>query len=387
MIGVATRALTAGGSPVAAPAPEPEPARATLLGLDGLAKTFAGTVAVHPVSLDIAPGEFVTLLGPSGCGKTTLLRMIAGLEQPTEGAIRVAGRDVTSLRPEHRPFNMVFQSYALFPHLDVYDNVAYGLRAGGTAEREIATRVGSALAMVGLQAHAHRQVDQLSGGMSQRVALVRAIVNQPKVLLLDEPLAALDLQLRKRMQIELRALQERIGTTFIHVTHDQEKALVLSDRVVLMQAGRIVQVGTPEEVYHRPKTRFVAAFIGDTSLIACSILRHTGRSVEASFGDGQRRQFDFYGDGPLAVGSAGFVSLRPQHLALVPKGQGVFSGSITGVVFTGAATDYLVLPERGPSVRVRGRPDQSLRRGEEVGVGIEPGAGVFVAAGDGPDDV
>ncbi len=357
--------------------------RAPLLRLDGIGKCFGSVAAVHPVTLDIAPGEFVTLLGPSGCGKTTLLRMIAGLEQPTAGNILVAGRDVTALRPERRPFNMVFQSYALFPHLDVFDNVAYGLRAAGADEREIASRVGAALAMVGLQAHARRQVDQLSGGMSQRVALVRAIVNQPQVLLLDEPLAALDLQLRKRMQIELRAIQERIGTTFIHVTHDQEEALVLSDRVVLMEAGRIVQVGTPQEVYRHPGTRFVAEFVGDTSLVACTAQRAVGHVVETIFANGKFRSFEFYGAGSVEPATAGFVSLRPQHLKLVPWGAGVFAGTIASIVFTGAATDYVVAIEGGGTVRVRGSEDRLRRRGEQVGVEIAADSGVFVRAREG----
>ncbi len=360
----------------------PDAAGVPLLRLRGLEKSFGGTAAVHPVTLDIAPGEFVTLLGPSGCGKTTLLRMIAGLERPTAGSIEVAGRDVTGLRPERRPFNMVFQSYALFPHLDVFDNVAYGPRASGVGEREIAARVAAALAMVGLQAHAHRPVDLLSGGMSQRVALVRAIVNQPQVLLLDEPLAALDLQLRKRMQIELRTIQERIGTTFIHVTHDQEEALVLSDRVILMQAGRIVQVGTPREVYRRPKTRFVAEFIGDTSMVACTLKRRVGHTVEVAFATGKHRAFDFYGDGGVEPGAPGFVSLRPQHLALVPPGSGAFAGTIAGVVFTGAATDYVVAIEGG-GVRVRGGDDRRRARGEEVGVEIAADCGAFVRADEG----
>ncbi len=382
MISLVARTMTE----VDRPAPRLTPlgqTSAPVLRLDGLAKSFGTAVAVHPVTLDIAAGEFVTLLGPSGCGKTTLLRMIAGLEQPTAGKILVADRDVTALRPERRPFNMVFQSYALFPHLDVFDNVAYGLRAVGTDEREIAARVGSALAMVGLQAHARRQVDQLSGGMSQRVALVRAIVNQPQVLLLDEPLAALDLQLRKRMQIELRAIQERVGTTFIHVTHDQEEALVLSDRVVLMQAGRIVQVGTPQQVYRQPSTRFVAEFVGDTSLVNCTVRRASSRTVEVTFRNARQRSFDFFGRGAVAASSAGLVSLRPQYLALTTCGTGDFAGTITGVVFTGAATDYIVAIEGGETVRVRGVEDRPLERGEAVGVEITAGSGVFVRAEDG----
>jgi ABC-type Fe3+/spermidine/putrescine transport system ATPase subunit len=215
------------------------PQSAGFLRLDGIAKTFGAHAAVHPVSLTIAEGEFITLLGPSGCGKTTLLRIIAGLEPPSAGRIHVAGRDVTRLSPERRPFNMVFQNYALFPHLSVFDNVAYGPRCAGVPEAEVMRRVAAGLDMVQLGAHAARPVDQLSGGMSQRIALIRAIVCEPQVLLLDEPLAALDLQLRKRMQVELRAIQERIGTTFIHVTHDQEEALALSDRIVLLRSGQI----------------------------------------------------------------------------------------------------------------------------------------------------
>ena len=354
---------------------------ARFLSLEAVAKHFGAQVAVHPTSLDIKAGEFVTLLGPSGCGKTTLLRMIAGLEQPTSGRILIDGEDVTALKPEHRPFNMVFQSYALFPHLNVFDNVAYGLRAAGMAEPAIAERVKGALTMVGLDKYVQMAVDQLSGGMSQRVALVRAIVNEPKVLLLDEPLAALDLQLRKRMQMELRAIQERIGTTFIHVTHDQEEALVMSDRVVVMQAGRIVQVGPPHDIYHFPRTRFVAEFVGETSLLACRIEAADRDLIDVALTNGARRRFPYYGAAACEPGGAGLVSLRPQHLRLVAPGAGLIDGRISNIVFTGAATDCLVALDSGGQLRVTmAAGEAGQERGERVGVDALAGCGVLVPA-------
>lgn len=359
------------GSPVAEAAPP-------ILEIRGVSKAFGAHQAVHPLDLDIRSGEFVTLLGPSGCGKTTLLRMIAGLEVPTTGRLTSRGEDVTRLRPERRRFNMVFQSYALFPHLDVYENVAYGLRAKGMAEAEIAQRVEAALAMVGLAGHRSHAVEALSGGMSQRVALVRAIVNEPHILLLDEPLAALDLQLRKRMQLELRAIQQRLGTTFVLVTHDQEEALVMSDRIVVMNAGRVEQVGTPRDIYRRPGSRFVAEFIGETSLVSCRIERTGAKGVEVSLANGARGEFEcFCGDG-LAPGDGGAVSLRPEDASLVAPGEGLFRGRVTNVVFTGAATRLTIAVDPGFELRVSAGPDCTLTPGEEVGVALAPGAGVFV---------
>jgi spermidine/putrescine transport system ATP-binding protein len=363
----------------------PSPAAApTLLSLVGVTKRFGEHVAVRPVDLDIAAGEFVTLLGPSGCGKTTLLRMIAGLEEPSGGRIVVDGRDITAVRPERRPFNMVFQSYALFPHLDVFDNVAYGLRAAGMAEEAVAVRVRAALAMVGLETQGRKAVDQLSGGMSQRVALVRAIVNEPKVLLLDEPLAALDLQLRKRMQVELRAIQERIGTTFIHVTHDQEEALVMSDRIVVMQAGDVVQVGAPRDVYQHPRTRFVAEFVGETALLDCIVEAEAGPQVTVRFPNGHSRTFLHYGLPGLEPGAAGLVSLRPQHLALTAPGEGLFDGHVANVLFTGTTTEIVVDLVTGGRVRAQLSPSDNARRGSAVGLRALPGCGVFVRAEDKP---
>jgi spermidine/putrescine transport system ATP-binding protein len=239
-----------------------------LLSLQALGKRFGGYQALDGISLDVRQGEFIALLGPSGCGKTTLLRAIAGFQTPDSGRIAIEGQDVTQLPPYRRPLNTVFQQYALFPHMRVLDNVAYGPRRQGVSRDEAASRSREALAMVGLENFCERYPRELSGGQQQRVALARAIVNRPKLLLLDEPLSALDMKLRKRMQLELKHLQERLGIAFVFVTHDQEEAMTMADRIVVMNAGRIEQVGTGIEIYHRPATRFVTEFIGDANMIA-----------------------------------------------------------------------------------------------------------------------
>jgi spermidine/putrescine transport system ATP-binding protein len=234
-------------------------------------KRFGGLVAVDDLSLDLGRGEFFTLLGPSGCGKTTTLRMIAGFERPSSGEIRIEGDDVAQLPPHKRPTNTVFQSYALFPHLSVEDNVAFGLKRKKVPREEIKQRVAAELERVGLAAEGKRRPAQLSGGMQQRVALARALVNLPKVLLLDEPLGALDLKLRKGLQIELKRIQRDVGITFVYVTHDQEEALTMSDRIAVMNRGRVEQVGGPEEVYNCPATTFVAGFIGVSNLMPATV--------------------------------------------------------------------------------------------------------------------
>ena len=237
-----------------------------------VSKRFGDLLAVDDLNLTLGSGEFFTLLGPSGCGKTTTLRMIAGFERPSTGEIRIEGTDVAGLPPHRRPTNTVFQSYALFPHLSVADNVAFGLRRKGVKKAEIATRVAAELERVGLAAEARRRPSQLSGGMQQRVALARALVNLPKVLLLDEPLGALDLKLRKGLQVELKRIQREVGITFVYVTHDQEEALTMSDRIAVMNRGKVEQIGTPEEVYDRPATTFVAGFIGVSNLIPATVV-------------------------------------------------------------------------------------------------------------------
>jgi spermidine/putrescine transport system ATP-binding protein len=239
--------------------------------LVGLRKQFGEVAAVDGVHLEIAAGEFFSLLGPSGCGKTTTLRMIGGFELPTDGRILLGGEDITSAPPERRPVNMVFQSYALFPHLSVFENVAFGLRRRRTPEAEVRHRVDGALELVRLGGYGARRPDQLSGGQQQRVALARALVNRPQVLLLDEPLGALDLKLRRELQVELKRVQLEVGITFIYVTHDQEEALALSDRIAVMDRGRVEQLGTPEELYDAPRTRFVAGFIGTSNLLSGTV--------------------------------------------------------------------------------------------------------------------
>ena len=357
---------------------DPVTTRDPILSIEGITKSFGDHLALHPTSLRVDSGEFVTLLGPSGCGKTTLLRIIAGLETPTAGSLTTGGQDVTRRRPEHRPFNIVFQSYALFPHLNVFENVAYGLRAAGRDDRTVAAKVDAALEMVGLAAYRGRAVEELSGGMSQRVALVRAFVNEPRVLLLDEPLAALDLQLRKRMQIELRAIQRRLGTTFILVTHDQEEALVMSDRIVVMQAGKVAQVGRPMDVYRHPVSRFVASFIGETSLVPCRIERERAGTVDVELANGARASFATYSD-PGRRNDSGFVSLRPEELLLVPVEEAMFRGVVTNMVFTGPTSRLTIAVPPDIEISVTTTREDGCLPGDEVGLGVAPGSGVFLA--------
>jgi len=278
-----------------------------------LEKRFREVRAVDGVSLEIHTGEFFSLLGPSGCGKTTTLRMIGGFELPTGGRILLRGRDVTDAPPDKRPVNMVFQNYALFPHLDVGDNVAFGLKRRSVAKPEIARRVGAALELVNLTGYERRKPNQLSGGQQQRVALARALVNEPDVLLLDEPLGALDLKLRRRLQLELKRIQAEVGITFVYVTHDQEEALTMSDRIAVMHAGRVEQLGTPEELYERPTSRFVADFIGTTNLLHGEIVGETGGGTDIRLDSGELCRVRA---GAGTVGGAIDVSLRPESIRL-----------------------------------------------------------------------
>jgi len=239
--------------------------------VDRLVKNYGAVTALADVSLAIRRGEFIALLGPSGCGKTTLLRVVAGFVEPTSGEIRINGRSMTGVPPNLRPVNTVFQQYALFPHMTAFENVAFGPRRQWLAASDIASRVKDALAMVGLEGLGQRYPRELSGGQQQRVALARAIVNRPEVLLLDEPLGALDLKLRKRMQVELKRLHQQLGMTFLFVTHDQEEALAMADRIAVMREGAIVQLGSGTEIYRNPATRYVADFIGEANLISCHV--------------------------------------------------------------------------------------------------------------------
>jgi spermidine/putrescine transport system ATP-binding protein len=316
-------------------------------------KRFGEVVAVDDLSLELGRGEFFTLLGPSGCGKTTTLRMVAGFEQPDAGEIRIEGEDVAGLPPHRRPTNTVFQSYALFPHLSVEANVAFGLKRKKIAKGEIADRVRAELERVGLAAEAKRRPAQLSGGMQQRVALARALVNLPKVLLLDEPLGALDLKLRKGLQVELKRIQREVGITFVYVTHDQEEALTMSDRIAVMNRGRIEQVGTPEDVYERPATTFVAGFIGVSNLMPATVLGsgavrlQSGTEIAAETGG-------------LSAGERCAAVVRPEKLRVEAAGGGPASSNgmpqVEGVVesslYLGTATQIVVGLEEGVRMTV-----------------------------------
>src|SRR3954451_3563135 len=258
------------------------------IALTRVSKSFAGAAAVDDITLEIAEGEFFSLLGPSGCGKTTTLRMIAGFETPDAGRVVLRGTDVTTVPANRRPVNMVFQQYALFPHMSIYDNLAFGLRVKRVPRAEHAARIGELLHMVSLEGYEKRRPRQLSGGQQQRVALARALVNRPAALLLDEPLGALDVKLRKQMQLELKRIQNELGTTFVYVTHDQDEALAMSDRIAVMNKGRVEQIGEPREIYEHPKTAFVADFIGSLNALEFTVHELVGGFVVMRLGEGGR---------------------------------------------------------------------------------------------------
>ena len=308
-----------------------------LLELRSLTKRFGDFVAVDGISLSIASGEFLTLLGASGSGKTTTLRMIAGFEPPTSGEILMDGDDISPLPPYKRDINTVFQQYALFPHMSVRQNVEYGLRMKRVPKKERATRVGQALEMVQLDQLGARSPRQLSGGQQQRVALARALVNRPRVLLLDEPLGALDLKLRKGMQLELKHLQTGLGITFVYVTHDQEEALTMSDRVVLMRQGRIAQVGTPRDLYDRPASRYVADFIGETNLLGGTVVESRNGEASLRIGVDVLRGLS---DGMLETGREAWLAVRPEAIAVRPPeglgGGNVVSATVKEAVYAGS---------------------------------------------------
>ncbi|GLW51321.1 polyamine-transporting ATPase [Streptomyces sp. NBRC 14336] len=311
--------------------------------LDGVSKQYADSYAVHHLDLDIESGHFFSLLGPSGCGKTTTLRMIGGFSDPTDGSVLLAGEDVTDLPPNKRNVNTVFQSYALFDHLSVADNVGFGLRRKGVPTTEIRKRVGEMLDLVQLGAFADRRSRTLSGGQRQRVALARALVNRPAVLLLDEPLAALDLKLRRQMQVELKQIQREVGITFVFVTHDQDEALTMSDRIAVMNAGRVEQCGTPEDIYEHPSTGFVASFMGTSNLMT-----GTYRDGKVALEKGPDLPV---GDRTgIADGNAVSVSVRPEKIWLsdFEPGMAKLSGVIRETVYSGPTTTYLI--ELAPGV-------------------------------------
>jgi spermidine/putrescine transport system ATP-binding protein len=311
-----------------------------------VSKRFGGFTAVDDLSLVVPSGSFFALLGPSGCGKTTTLRMVAGLEQPTEGQIKLGSKDITTLRPYKRPINTVFQSYALFPHLDVFENVAFGLRRSGVKGKEVESRVTEMLELIELSHLANRKPGQLSGGQQQRVAVVRALVNRPHVLLLDEPLGALDLKLRRQMQIELKRIQSEVGTTFVHVTHDQEEAMTMADTIAIMNQGVIEQMGAPEEMYELPKTAFVANFLGQSNLVEGRVSTSEGENLVVDVPGGQVRVMK-----SRATDHTGsvVVGVRPEKMWVVANSEHEVENSVRGEVidvsFTGVSIQYTIESE------------------------------------------
>lgn len=313
--------------------------KSVIVSIKGLSRSFGDVRAVAGVDLDIYEGEFITLLGPSGSGKTTVLRMIAGFEKPDSGTIDLAGKDVSQLPPYERDVNTVFQDYALFPHMNVISNIEYGLKVKGVAKEECSARALEALKQVRLEGYGERKPSQLSGGQRQRVALARALVNRPSVLLLDEPLGALDLKLREQMQIELKELQREVGITFIFVTHDQEEALTMSDRIAVFNNGKIEQLGTPREIYENPVSSFVSEFVGQTNKIVM---------------DGTR------------------INIRPESVSVSKSkasGNRSLPGNLRDVIFVGAITRYLVDTSCGPVISVV--PEGDLKVGDAVTVSWE----------------
>ncbi len=351
--------------------------------LSRASKRFGTVTAVDAVSLDIRRGEFFSLLGPSGCGKTTTLRLVAGLEEPDDGDVRLLGEVVNRRRPYERPVAMVFQNYALFPHLDVRRNVAFGLEQRRVPADRIRERVRRALGLVRLDpdTYARRMPSQLSGGQRQRVALARALVIEPAILLLDEPLGAIDLKLRKEMQLELKALNRQLGITFVYVTHDQEEALTMSDRIAVMNQGRVAQVGTPAEIYENPRTAFVADFIGECNFFDGTVAERDGALATVAREDGLR--FRIPAVNGVAPGRAVRIAVRPEWHDVwrpdeVPPAENALPGVVRDVVYLGETVHVLVRLPEGADARVALRNEGQLtkpvpwRAGDQVAVGWRP---------------
>ena len=346
---------------------------ATSIRLDRVVKSFGDVRAVDDLSLEIREGEFLSLLGPSGCGKTTTLRMLGGFEEPTSGTIFFGDVDVTDLPPHRRDVNTVFQSYALFPHLSVADNIAFGLRRKGVSKSDAADRVGEMLTLVDLEGRGNRKPNQLSGGQQQRVALARALVNHPKLLLLDEPMSALDAKLRKTMQLELKRIQTQVGITFLYVTHDQEEAMTMSDRIVVMNRGRIEGIGTPRDVYEQPGTEFVATFLGASNLLAGTLETGAGEFVTTQHAYGTFRSPA--NRVPAGLGRSVKVGVRPEKIQLhavgtVPDSSlNSLSGRVLVSTFTGVGNQYVVAAPHGEEFVVYAQNSGQAyvpRSGEEV---------------------
>lgn len=353
-----------------------------IVSLTSLSKSYDSEYALQPTSLNVQDGEFLTLLGPSGCGKTTLLRLLAGFETPDSGEIRLNGRLVNHLTPDQRHVNMVFQSYALFPHMTVFDNVAFGLRCQGTPEHHITARVNEVLRMVKLSELAERKPDKLSGGQQQRVAMARAVVNEPQVLLLDEPLSALDYHLRRTMQVELKALQRRLGITFIMVTHDQEEALSLSDRIVVMNHGYVEQIGTPRDIYEEPVNLFVAQFVGVANILSKKVLAANDKTIEVDVAD---TRVHFINRHHFRAGDLVNIVIRPEDIKVwnvrevsAQSEHEYVPATVEEVIYKGSTVDLIVTLSDGQQISATeffDEDDDALEYeiGEKVLIEWQPG--------------
>ena len=332
-----------------------------LIELKGISKNFGDTQVLRNVDLYIRKKEFLTLLGPSGCGKTTMLRIIGGFEFPTEGKVLFEGKDITDVPPYRRRVNTVFQKYALFTHMNVFDNIAFGLKLKKMGKQEIARRVGRMLELVNMEGYEKRWADSLSGGQQQRIAIARALVNEPEVLLLDEPLGALDLKLRKNMQLELKAMQQELGITFIYVTHDQEEALTMSDTIAVMSGGRIHQIGDPKKIYDEPKNAFVADFIGESNILPGvmpedDVVEMAGQKFPCvDEGFGKNEEVD--------------VVVRPEDIMVLGQDVGMLTGTVESVIFKGVHYEMMILAG-GYRWKVHSTAMQPV--GSEVGLSIVP---------------
>ncbi|WP_432931269.1 ABC transporter ATP-binding protein [Microbispora sp. CA-135349] len=368
--------------PGAAVAAAPVSGDVPAIELDNVVKEYVshGEVvrAVKGVSLAIAEGEFFSLLGPSGCGKTTSMRMIAGFEDPTQGVVRLHGEDVTNVPPNKRDINMVFQSYALFPHMNVWDNVAFGLKRKKVPDAEIKRRVGEILEVVDLVGREKRRPKEMSGGQQQRVALARALVNRPRALLLDEPLGALDLKLRQAMQIELKRIQREVGITFVYVTHDQSEALTMSDRIAVMNDGLVEQLADPREIYERPASKFVAGFIGTSNLLSGTVQQVGGDTAVLAIGQSDRILIP--ADGTLSAGQSVDLTVRPEKIKIAkdqPEGDlSVVRGTVAEVVYLGTYNSYVVVLGDGAEITVfeQNANDSTItaERGDSVWLSWQP---------------
>ncbi len=337
-----------------------------LIRLEGIVKSFDDTVVLKGIDLSVAENEFVTLLGPSGCGKTTTLRIIGGFEKPDEGRVFFDGKDITDVPPNQRLVNTVFQNYALFPHMSVGENIAFGMRVKNKSEQYIKDKIKYALRLVNLDGFENRRIDQMSGGQQQRIAMARAIVNEPKVLLLDEPLGALDLKLRQEMQYELVRLKKELGITFLYITHDQEEALTMSDKVVVMNEGYIQQEGTPEQIYDEPVNAFVADFIGDSNILSGKMIDEKLvriNDIDYPCIDGTEQGFP--------PGRLVDVVIRPEDIDILPYGQGQFNGTIISKLFIGVHYEMLVQSEDGKIEWLLQNYDQH-DVGEKIGMKVDP---------------